>query len=93
MPIQLVQKHAKTQTYRPSSFLSLYLEASGRDIWSGHPAKGGYKLEAFEGYFAFLLGTQSALEVTNINSAAIVGASAYYTLRECSTVSPLDLIF
>lgn len=60
----------------------MYLEASGRDIWSGHPAKGGYKLEVLEEYFAFLLGTQSALEVTNINSVTIVSASAYYILPE-----------
>jgi RimJ/RimL family protein N-acetyltransferase len=57
----------------------LHLAASDPETWAGHPSKDRWRREAFEPYFAFLLGTGATLAIVDRASGRIIGASRYYT--------------
>ncbi|MGE8150206.1 GNAT family N-acetyltransferase [Pseudomonas vancouverensis] len=62
-----------------ADFEGLYRAASDPAIWAQHPATDRYKRDVFEGYFASLLATKTALVVIDIDTGTIVGTSSYYT--------------
>ena len=52
--------------------------ASDPEIWAGHPARERWRPEVFGPYFTMLLGTRSALAVTEAEGGRIVGTSRFY---------------
>lgn len=61
-----------------ADFDELYLCASDKEIWSGHPSPNRYKLSEFNPYFQKALDSRATVVVVENVSGKIIGTSRYY---------------
>lgn len=65
-----------------SDFESLYLCASDKKIWEGHPAKDRYKKPLFEKWFKSAIKSKSTVVFVDNVTGNIIGSSRFYTTDE-----------
>ena len=61
-------------------FDELYICASDKDIWAGHPHPTRYQLDEFRPYFHALIESNACVAIIDNSSGKMIGTSKYYSL-------------
>ncbi len=67
-----------------SDFDNLYICASDKKIWEGHPAKDRYKKVEFEKWFESAIDSNSTVVFLDNITGNIIGSSRFYTVDEAA---------
>ena len=75
---QLFDSKVQISKLEPEDFQDLYLVASDKKIWAGHPSKDRYKRGVFKKWFDSALASKAALKIIDISTNKIIGSTRYY---------------